>query len=64
MVTVCAEVYVPPTGLNVGAATVTGKPKALEVPPPGVGFTTVIESIPLVATSLAGIDAVTCVSLT
>jgi len=38
--------------------------RAAEVPPPGAGFATVIESVPEEATSLAGIAAVSCVLLT
>ena len=34
---------------------------AFEVPPPGVGFTTVMEAVPPVTTSAAGTIAVTCV---
>jgi hypothetical protein len=34
---------------------------ALEVPPPGVGLTTVIDSVPPLAMSAAVIVAVTCV---
>ena len=34
---------------------------ALDVPPPGVGFTTVIDAVPPVAMSVAGTIAVTCV---
>jgi hypothetical protein len=37
---------------------------ALEVPPPGVGFNTVTESIPAVAKSPTGTTAVNCVALT
>jgi hypothetical protein len=35
-----------------------------DVPPPGVGFVTVTAGVPAVATSLARIDAVSCVALT
>src|SRR5882724_2114757 len=38
--------------------------RAAEIPPPGAGFATVIESVPEEATSLAGIAAVSCVLLT
>jgi hypothetical protein len=38
--------------------------KAAEVPPPGPGFATVIETVPEEATSLAGIAAASCVELT
>ena len=34
---------------------------ALDVPPPGVGFTTVIDPVPPFAMSTAGTIAVTCV---
>ena len=37
---------------------------ALDVPPPGVGFTTVIGAEPAVATSAAGTVAVNCVAET
>src|SRR5437660_7622577 len=37
---------------------------ALEVPPPGAGFVTVILNVPAVARSVAGIAAVSCVALT
>jgi antibiotic biosynthesis monooxygenase (ABM) superfamily enzyme len=37
---------------------------AFEVPPPGVGFTTVTCAVPLVATSAAGTTAVSCVEET
>ena len=35
-----------------------------EVPPPGVGFTTVMEAVPAVAMSAAGTVAVSCVEET
>jgi hypothetical protein len=38
--------------------------RALDVPPPGVGFITVIDAVPGVAMSLAGTEAVNFVSLT
>ena len=44
----------------VGAAS-TWKVTALEVPPPGVGLTTVTGKLPSVAKSLGGIDAVSSV---
>ena len=37
---------------------------AFEVPPPGVGFTTVMEAVPAVAMSAAGTVAVSCVEET
>ena len=42
----------------------TVKVCAFDVPPPGVGFTTVRLNMPPVVRSLAGIEAVTCVELT
>ena len=42
----------------------TVKVCAFDVPPPGVGFTTVMLNVPPVVRSLAGIEAVTCVELT
>jgi hypothetical protein len=42
----------------------TEKLAAVEVPPPGTGFETVTESVPAVATSVAGIAAVNAVELT
>lgn len=41
----------------------TGKLADAEAPPPGVGLTTVTASVPAVATSLAGILAVSCEAL-
>ena len=37
---------------------------AVDLPPPGAGFTTVTEAVPAVATSVDWIDAVNCVLLT
>ena len=37
---------------------------ALDVPPPGLGFTTVIDAVPEVATKEAGTVAVSCVEET
>jgi hypothetical protein len=37
---------------------------AIDVPPPGAGFTTVIEAVPAVATREAGTAAVSCVGET
>ena len=37
---------------------------ALDVPPPGLGFTTVIDAVPAVATREAGTVAVSCVEET
>ena len=45
--------------LSVGVGLLTVKLTALEVPPPGVGFITVIEKVPPVATSADVICAVT-----
>jgi len=42
----------------------TVKLTALVVPPPGFGFVTVTFAFPAVATSLAGMAAVSCVALT
>src|SRR2546425_1086129 len=42
----------------VGAGLLTVNVCALEVPPPGVGFVTVMLNVPAVVRSLAGIDAV------
>src|SRR5712692_8308464 len=42
----------------------TVKVCALDVPPPGAGFVTVILNVPAVARSVAGIAAVSCVALT
>ncbi len=46
------------------AGAVIVKVSALEVPPPGAGFTTVTSALPAVPMSLAGIAAVTCPALT
>jgi len=37
---------------------------AFDTPPPGAGLTTVIEELPMLVMSLAGICAVSCVALT
>jgi hypothetical protein len=50
-------------GTGFGAALIL-KLMALDVPPPGVKFTTVIGGVPAAATSLARIAAVSCVALT
>jgi hypothetical protein len=50
-------------GTGLGAA-VTVNVTALDVPPPGAGLVTVTEGVPVVATSLAKIAAVSCVALT
>src|SRR5262245_12201714 len=50
-------------GAGLGAVE-TVKVRALEVPPPGVGLTTVTWGVPAAATSAAVIDAVTWVPLT
>jgi hypothetical protein len=49
---------------SVGAGLVIEKLCAAEVPPPGVGVLTVTEAVPPLATSLAGMAAVSCVALT
>src|SRR5438552_3001033 len=48
----------------VGAGLLTVNVCALEVPPPGVGFVTVMLNVPAVVRSLAGIDAVNGVAVT
>jgi hypothetical protein len=45
-------------------ALVMGKKTTLDAPPPGDGFTTVIEAVPAVAMSAAVMAAVNCVALT
>jgi len=45
-------------------AAVMVKVRGFDVPPPGVGLVTVTEGVPVLATSLAGMAAVTCVALT
>src|SRR3990172_2694501 len=40
------------------------KGSAFEIPPPGAGLKTVTCAVPVVATSLAGMDAWSCVALT
>ena len=50
--------------VSVGGAAVTVSVRAPDAPPPGVGFTTVIDKLPAPATSDAGIAAVTWVLLT
>src|SRR5258708_39252492 len=45
-------------------AALTANVRADELPPPGAGFTTVMESVPAEAPSLAGIDARRCGVLT
>jgi hypothetical protein len=47
-----------------GSGLLMVKVRALDVPPPGEGFSTVTEAVPAVAMSLAGTEAVTCVLLT
>src|SRR5262249_39656000 len=42
----------------------TEKKITFETPPPGAGLETVIDTVPMVATSEAGIDAVNCALLT
>jgi hypothetical protein len=49
--------------VGVGAGLLMVKLRALDVPPPGEGFTTVTEAVPAVAMSLAGTEAVNCVLL-
>src|ERR1700723_3481173 len=51
-------------GNAAAAAPVIVKSSEFEVPPPGVGFTTVICAVPAAAMSAAVIAAVSCVSLT
>jgi hypothetical protein len=46
-----------------GSRLVMVKVRALDVPPPGEGFSTVTEAVPAVAMSLAGTVAVNCVLL-
>ena len=46
------------TLVSIGGGTVTVKTRGVEVPPPGAGLKTVIESTPAAATSDAGIAAV------
>lgn len=48
----------------VGATLFAVNTCALEVPPPGAGFITVMLNVPAVVRSLAGMEAVTCVELT
>jgi hypothetical protein len=55
------SVVIAGTGL-LGALMV--KVSELEGPPPGVGLVTVTEGVPAAATSVAVIDAVSCVALT
>jgi len=50
--------------VTVGTGLFTVKPTPADVPPPGVGFVTVIGKLPAVFTSPARIAAVTCVALT
>ncbi len=52
------------TLVRAGAGLFTAKLVALEVPPPGAGFVTVICAVPAVATSVAGIATCSCVELT
>ena len=64
----------PPAPVDVGASevsvgtglfvAVTLKLTAFDEPPPGAGFVTVTGGVPTVATSPAGIAAVTCIALT
>ncbi len=46
--------------LTFASAAATGKEATFELPPPGVGFTTVIEAVAAVAISAAGTSAVSC----
>jgi len=69
-VTVSVNVAPPAVALEgeskeaVGAALLMVKVRAPDVPPPGEGFTTVIETVPVVAMSFAEIAAVNWVLLT
>ena len=68
MVRVCAAAPavadVGESEVAVGSGLLMVKVRALDVPPPGEGFSTVTEAVPPVAMSLAGTEAVTCVLLT
>ena len=50
--------------VSVGAGLLTVSVCAAEVPPPGAAFTTVIDSVPAVVESKAGMTAVNWVELT
>jgi hypothetical protein len=50
--------------MTTGSALLMVKVRALEVPPPGEGLTTVMEAVPAVAMSLADTEAANCVLLT
>jgi hypothetical protein len=56
--------FPPPATLSTKSDVETEKLAAVEVPPPGEGFDTVTESVAVVATSVAGMDAVSAVALT
>src|SRR5216683_1020825 len=47
--------------LKSGAAAMTANVRGAEVPPPGAGVTTVMESVPAAVRSDAGMTAVSCV---
>ena len=57
-----AEVGLMPVSVGIGLLTV--KVCAVDVPPPGLGVTTVMDAVPAVVRSLAGMTAVSCVALT
>ena len=52
------------SGLVITGAALIVNVCALDVPPPGLGFTTVIDAVPAVATREAGTVAVSCVEET
>ena len=56
--------FPPPATLSTKSDVETEKLAAVEVPPPGAGFDTVTESVAVVTTSVAGMDAVNAVALT
>jgi hypothetical protein len=56
--------FPPPATLSTNSDVETEKLAAAEVPPPGAGFDTVTESLAVVATSVAGMAAVSAVELT